>query len=141
MKESNREGVANHPGPEPCEGGGKAAIEALDRGICRLGIELRNRVFQDDHLVLDNFPQRTPAKRLYTLGKLDEALHTFPRRFACLRPVAAISRSEWVRSGCGTQSAGRIRAREERPLERGNVARALLTGHRPWKDIPDGRGG
>jgi len=45
MKESHREGVANHPGPEPCEGGGNAALEALDRGIRRLGIELRNRVF------------------------------------------------------------------------------------------------
>ena len=41
MKESYREGVANHPGPEPCEGSRKAALEALDRGICRLGIELR----------------------------------------------------------------------------------------------------
>ena len=47
MKESYREGVANHPGPEPCEGSRKAALEALDRGICRLGIALRNRVFQD----------------------------------------------------------------------------------------------
>jgi hypothetical protein len=46
MKESYREGIANHPGPEPCEGSRKAALEALDRGICRLGIELRNRVFR-----------------------------------------------------------------------------------------------
>ena len=46
MKESYREGVASHPGPEPCEGGREAALEALDRGICRLGIELRNRVNQ-----------------------------------------------------------------------------------------------
>jgi len=46
MKESYREGIANHPGPEPCEGGGNVALEALDRGICRLGIELRNRVFR-----------------------------------------------------------------------------------------------
>src|SRR6266550_6568988 len=38
MKESYREGVANHPGPEPCEGGGNVALEALDRGICRLGM-------------------------------------------------------------------------------------------------------
>jgi hypothetical protein len=45
MRESYREGVANHPGPEPCEGGREAALEALDRGICRQGIELRNRVF------------------------------------------------------------------------------------------------
>jgi hypothetical protein len=46
MKESYREGVANHPGPEPCEGSRKAALEALDRGICRLGIELRNLALQ-----------------------------------------------------------------------------------------------
>ena len=45
MQESYREGVANHPDPEPCEGGRKAALEALDRGICRLGIELRNHRF------------------------------------------------------------------------------------------------
>ena len=44
MEESYREGIANHSGPEPCEGGRKAALEALDRGICRLGIELRNQL-------------------------------------------------------------------------------------------------
>ena len=37
MKESYRKGVANHPDPEPCEGGGNVALEALSRGICRLG--------------------------------------------------------------------------------------------------------
>jgi len=42
MKESYREGIANHPGPEPCEGGRKAALEALSRGIRRQDIELRN---------------------------------------------------------------------------------------------------
>ena len=42
MKESYRKGLANHPGPEPCEGCRKTALEALDRGICGLGIELRN---------------------------------------------------------------------------------------------------
>lgn len=41
MKESYGEGIANHSGPEPCGGGREAASEALDRGICRLGIELR----------------------------------------------------------------------------------------------------
>ena len=41
MKESYRKDLASHPGPEPCEGGRKAALEALDRGICRQGIELR----------------------------------------------------------------------------------------------------
>ena len=47
MKESYREGVASHPGPEPCEGSRKTALEALDRGICRLGIELRKRQFRE----------------------------------------------------------------------------------------------
>lgn len=52
MKESYREGVTNHPGPEPCKGGRKTALEALDRGICRLGIELRNRTNRDAHSVI-----------------------------------------------------------------------------------------
>src|ERR1017187_3712130 len=47
MQEAYREGLANPPGPEPCEGSREAALEALDRVICRLGIELRSRVFQD----------------------------------------------------------------------------------------------
>src|SRR5580658_8019871 len=48
----NRRGVVNERNsesiltPEPCEGGGNAALKALDRGTCRLGIpevdELRN---------------------------------------------------------------------------------------------------
>ena len=62
MKKSYREGIASHPGPEPCEGDREVALEALDRahapdrretvlealarGICRLGIELRNRLFR-----------------------------------------------------------------------------------------------
>ena len=43
MKESYREGVASHPGPQPCEGGRKAALEAWERGIRRQGIKLRNQ--------------------------------------------------------------------------------------------------
>jgi hypothetical protein len=42
MKESYREGVASHPGPQPCEGGREAALEAWERGIRRQDIELRN---------------------------------------------------------------------------------------------------
>src|SRR6267378_4335069 len=38
MQESYRKGVANHPDPEPCECAGNSGLEALDRGICRLGI-------------------------------------------------------------------------------------------------------
>src|SRR5262245_27804009 len=46
MKESYREGIANHSGPESCEGTSNGALEALDRGICRLGIELRNHALR-----------------------------------------------------------------------------------------------
>jgi hypothetical protein len=49
MQELYRKDLANHPGPEPCEGGRKVALEALDRGICRLSIELRNQPFRDAH--------------------------------------------------------------------------------------------
>jgi len=38
MKESHRKGVANHPDPDPCESDGNSELEALGRGICRLGI-------------------------------------------------------------------------------------------------------
>ena len=64
MKESYREGVANHPGPEPCEGSRKAALEALDRGICRLGIELRNQMVQGaDGVRLQGRQQRVARQR------------------------------------------------------------------------------
>jgi hypothetical protein len=63
MKESYREGIANHPGPEPCEGSREAALEALNRGICRLGIELRNRVFRGaDGIRRHGRQQRANAK-------------------------------------------------------------------------------
>ena len=58
MKESYREGVASHSGPEPCEGGGNVALEALDRGICRLGIELRNPAFRGADVVRRNGRQQ-----------------------------------------------------------------------------------
>jgi len=62
MQESHREGVASHPGPEPCEGGRKAALEALSRGICRQGIELRNRVVRGaDGVRQPGRQQRAPA--------------------------------------------------------------------------------
>src|ERR1035441_414786 len=64
MKESYREGVANRPGPEPCEGSRKAALEALDRGICRLGIELRKQVVQGaDGVRLTGRQQRGARQR------------------------------------------------------------------------------
>jgi hypothetical protein len=46
MKESCREGVATTLTPSHAEADHKDATEALDRGICRLGIELRNRVLR-----------------------------------------------------------------------------------------------
>ncbi len=63
MKESYREGIANHPGPEPCEGSREAALEALDRGICRLGIELRNRVVQGADGVRQTGRQQREARQ------------------------------------------------------------------------------
>ena len=42
MQESYREGEASHPGPQSCEGGREAALEAWERGIRRRDIELRN---------------------------------------------------------------------------------------------------
>lgn len=63
MKESYKEGVANHLGPEPCEGSREAALEALDRGICRLGIELRNRAIRGaDDVSQDGRQQSVDAR-------------------------------------------------------------------------------
>jgi len=63
MTESYRKDLANHPGPEPCEGGRKVALEALDRGICRLGIELRNQPLRDAHGV--GFPEGNMATHVF----------------------------------------------------------------------------
>ena len=72
MKESYRKGLANHPGPEPCEGDRKAALEALDRGICRLGIELRNQPVLDAHGV--GMPEGNMARTLSRVrGRLAES--------------------------------------------------------------------
>ena len=77
MKESHREGVANHPGPEPCEGSRKVALEALDRGICRLGIELRNLAFQEAHGVgtpEGNMAVRDSASAQWSCG-VEDPMH------------------------------------------------------------------
>jgi hypothetical protein len=47
MKESYREGVATTLTPSHAEADRKDATEALDRGICRLGIELRNPALRE----------------------------------------------------------------------------------------------
>ena len=60
MKESYRKGVANHPGLESCEGGRETALEALDRGICRLGIELRKGQSGDKPMV-SKYPEGNKA--------------------------------------------------------------------------------
>ena len=77
MKESYRKGLANHPGPEPCEGGRKTALEALDRGICRLGIELRNQPLQDAHGV--GMPEGNMAAHAFASARLtcgvDDPMH------------------------------------------------------------------
>jgi hypothetical protein len=74
MKESYKEGVANHLGPEPCECSREAALEALDRGICRLGIELRNPPLQGAHGVVSpegNIAARDSASAQQPCGVQD----------------------------------------------------------------------
>jgi hypothetical protein len=66
MRESYREGRASHPGPEPCEGSREAALEALDRGIGRLGIELRNLAVRG----ADGVRQSGRQQRAYTLTQV-----------------------------------------------------------------------
>ena len=79
MKESYRKGIANHPGPEPCEGGRKAALEALDRGTCRLCIELRNtahsgsrRCHEDRKAIMQ---AAIDARRLRPCGVEDQSMY------------------------------------------------------------------
>ena len=66
MRESYREGRASHPGPEPCEGSREAALEALDRGIGRLGMELRNLAVRG----ADGVRQTGRQQRAYTLTQV-----------------------------------------------------------------------
>ena len=82
MKELHRKDLANHPDPEPCEGSRKAALEALDRGICRPGIELRNQMLREAHGVVSpegNTAARGSASAQRSRGVLDpvhaEKLH------------------------------------------------------------------
>ena len=70
MKESYREGAASHPGPQPCEGGRKAALEALERGIRRQDIELRNQLMFPgaDAVKAGGRPHEDGRQRESTLG-------------------------------------------------------------------------
>ena len=63
MKESYRKGLANHPVLESCGGGRETALEAFDRGICRLGIELRKGQSGDKPMVSD-YPEGNKAARV-----------------------------------------------------------------------------
>ena len=45
MKESHRKGIANHPGPESCEGSREAALEALDKGYRQAGYRAAKSTF------------------------------------------------------------------------------------------------
>ncbi len=88
MQESYREGVANHPGPEPCEGGRKIALEALDRGICRLGIELRNRVFRGaDGVRRQGRQQRAARQRERCAAPRSQRPHSMQRNGAPSGPA------------------------------------------------------
>src|SRR5438477_12454998 len=100
MKESYREGIANHPGPEPCESSSNAALEALDRGICRLGIELRNRVFRGaDGVGQHGRQQRADAKTRARRGPAESKTPCMQRNRSEERRVGKECRSGWSPDG------------------------------------------
>jgi len=69
MKESRREGVASHPGPQPCEGGREAALEAWERGIRRQDMELRNQLIPGvDAVSVGGRQHESGRQRETTLG-------------------------------------------------------------------------
>ena len=103
MKESYREGVANHSGPEPCEGGGNVALEALDRGICRLGIELRNPAFRGADVVRRNGRQQRAVA--ITRARRDPAESKTPS----MQRNSMRENRETPRSPAGSARAGRRR--------------------------------
>ena len=99
MKESYREGPANHSGPEPCECSCKAALEALDRGICGLGIELRNHAFQEAHGVAQpegNMAARDNASAQRSCGVLDPTHAEKLRAREPGDPTAAHHATRWA---------------------------------------------
>jgi hypothetical protein len=82
MRESYREGRASHPGPEPCEGSREAALEALDRGIGRLGIELRNLAVRGaDGVRQFGRQQRANTLTLVWRGPAESKTPRMPRNF------------------------------------------------------------
>jgi hypothetical protein len=100
MKESYREGIANHPGPEPCEGGRETALEALDRGICRLGIELRNRVFRGaDGVRQHGRQQRADATRRARRGPAESKTPSMQRNSMRENRETPWSPADSVRAG------------------------------------------
>jgi hypothetical protein len=105
MKESYREGVANHLGPEPCEGSRKAALEALERGICGLGIELRKSQFREvDGVRQSGRPQRDARQR-----ECGAALRS-RRPHACREtPCARTGRPPLPPAGSRRRAGGRTR--------------------------------
>jgi hypothetical protein len=103
MKESYREGIANHPGPEPCEGGCEAALEALDRGICRLGIELRNHALRGaDGVRQPGRQQRADAITRAWRGPAES-------KTPCMQRNSMRENREAPRSPAGSERAGRRR--------------------------------
>ena len=103
MKESYREGIASHPGPEPCEGGGNAALEALDRGIRRLGIELRNQVVRG----ADGVRRYGRQQRVHAIARARRG--PAESETPGMRRNSMRENRETPRSPAGSQRAGRRR--------------------------------
>ena len=82
MKESYREGVASRPGPQPCEGGREAALEALERGIRRQGMELRKPLKPGaDAVEADGRPHEDGRQRESALGPAESKTPGMRRNF------------------------------------------------------------
>jgi hypothetical protein len=53
MKESYIDGLTTHDDPESCDDVRKGAERSVDRGRCRLGMELRNQTFRSPTLLTE----------------------------------------------------------------------------------------
>ena len=104
MKESYREGVASHPGPEPCEGSRKTALEALDRGICRLGMELRNQTVRGaDRVRLSGRQQRVGTTARVPHGPAESKTPGMQRNSMCENREAPLPPAGRRRAGGRTR--------------------------------------
>jgi RNA-directed DNA polymerase len=64
MKESYIEGPTTHDDPESCDGKPQGCGRSVDRGRCRLGIELRNQTFRSPTLLTEAEGNMSPGGKV-----------------------------------------------------------------------------